>query len=76
MKRWGTSQNFFLAFVDEFEKKTIKKLLRGSIKKRNNIHIYKQPSQLVVAIGNCHHTCRRGSVLQWQINAAGYFSVK
>ena len=39
--RWSTPQNFFLAFIDEFEKQLIiKKLLKWGNKKQNNFNIY------------------------------------
>ena len=41
MYRWGTPQNFFLAFMDELEKQiVIKKLLNWASKKQNNFNIY------------------------------------
>ena len=32
-RRWGTPQNFFLAFTDELEKQILKKLLKWANKK-------------------------------------------
>ena len=41
MKKWGTPQNFFLAFIDKLEKQIIiKKLLKWATKKQNNFNIY------------------------------------
>ena len=41
-RRWGTPQNFCLAFVDEFEKQLFiqKKLLKWANKKIRNVNIY------------------------------------
>ena len=41
VKKVGTSQNFFLAFIDELEKQYLfKKLLKWANKERNNFNIY------------------------------------
>ena len=41
MCRWGTPQNFFMAFIDELEKQIkTNKLLKQANKKQNNFNIY------------------------------------
>ena len=41
VKRWGTPQNFFLAFIDEPEKQIIIiKMLKWANKTQNNFNIY------------------------------------
>ena len=56
-RRWGTPQNFLLAFTDELEKQIIiKKLLKRAKKKQqNNFNIYnvalkKQQQQLEISL--------------------------
>ena len=40
-RRWGTPQNFFLAFIDDLEKQIIiKKTVEVAVKKQNNFNIY------------------------------------
>ena len=39
-RRWGTPQNFFLAFIDELEKQIIKKTVEVGQWKTNNFNIY------------------------------------
>ena len=40
-RRWGTPQNFILAFTDELQnKQLLKKLLKCTNKKQNNFNIY------------------------------------
>ena len=40
-RRWGTPQNFFLAFIDELEKQIIiKKTVEVGQQKQNNFNIY------------------------------------
>ena len=42
-RRWGTPQNFFLAFIDELKKQIIcKKTVKWANKKQNNFNIYIQ----------------------------------
>ena len=41
MRKWGTPQNFCLAFIDELKKKLLKKLLKWTNRKRKNFSIYK-----------------------------------